>query len=180
MLALPCSPPPLSLPLIDSFFFSCRCLIRLSATLFFFRKLQEAGPKRKKKLSQVIRDEWDELQNENRLLKKLKQGKISKKEFEIAVGERKKNGKERGVGSDDDDASDFDSDMDSDMGSDSDDEAPPKKKAKTAPAAASTKGKQQAQAKGKQTAATASNKKKGKQAAAASESDMSDVSDDDE
>ena len=140
--------------------------------LFFFRKLQEAGPKRKKKLSQVIRDEWDELQNENRLLKKLKQGKISKKEFEIAVGERKKNGKERGVGdSDDDDGSDFDSDM----GSDSDDDAPPKKKAKTAP----TAGKGQQQAKGKQTAATASHKK-GKQAAAASESDMSDVSDDDE
>ena len=108
--------------------------------LLFFRKLQEAGPKRKKKLSQVIRDEWDELQNENRLLKKLKQGKISKKEFEIAVGERKKNGKERGVGSDDDDGSDFDSDM----GSDSDDEAPPKKKAKTAP----TAGKGQQQAKG--------------------------------
>jgi hypothetical protein len=152
-----------------SFFFGC--LVRTSVALFF-RKLQEAGPKRKKKLSQVIRDEWDELQNENRLLKKLKQGKISKKEFEIAVGERKKNGKERGVGgSDDDDGSDFDSDM----GSDSDDEAPPKKKAKTAPAA----GKGQQQAKGKQTAAAAS-RKKGKQAAAASESDMSDVSDDDE
>jgi len=139
--------------------------------LLFFRKLQEAGPKRKKKLSQVIRDEWDELQNENRLLKKLKQGKISKKEFEIAVGERKKNGKERGVGdSDDDDGSDFDSDM----GSDSDDEAPPKKKAKTAP----TAGKGQQQAKGKQSAAASH--KKGKQAAVASESDMSDVSDDDE
>ena len=161
---------PSCLSLIHFLLFFFGCLVRTSAALFF-RKLQEAGPKRKKKLSQVIRDEWDELQNENRLLKKLKQGKISKKEFEIAVGERKKNGKERGVGSDDDDGSDFDSDM----GSDSDDEAPPKKKAKTAP----TAGKGQQQAKGKQTAAAASHKK-GKQAAAASESDMSDVSDDDE
>lgn len=84
------------------------------------KKLAAAGPKRKKKAHQVIRDEWEELQNENRLLKKLKQGKMTKKEFEIAVGERKRNGQEKSNLSDSD--GDFD---DSD-----DDDGPPRKKAK--------------------------------------------------
>jgi hypothetical protein len=88
-----------------------------SLILAFFRKLDAAGPKRKKKAHQVIRDEWEELQHENRLLKKMKQGKMTKKEFEIAVGERKKNGQEKKSLSDSDD--------------DSADEARPKKKAKT-------------------------------------------------
>lgn len=98
-----------------------------------FRARDAAGPKRKKKQHQAIREEWEELQNENRLLKKLRQGKISKKEFEIAVGERK--GKKQASAAADSDDDEFDSDDasgDSDeAGDESDEEAKrPKKKAK--------------------------------------------------
>lgn len=99
------------------------------------RQLAAAGPKRKKKASDLIRDEWAELQNETRLLKKVKKGKLSQRDFEIAVGERKKNGQERnklpGSDDDDDDASADDGASDSgDSGSDSDNAAPPNKKTK--------------------------------------------------
>jgi superfamily II DNA/RNA helicase len=100
-------------------------------------RLAEAGPKRKKKVGEQMRDEWAELQNEARLLKKLKKGEISKKDFEIAVGERKKNGEDKGaaMGSDsddDDDESDDFSGSDEEDDDDSDEDAPPpSKRAKT-------------------------------------------------
>lgn len=111
------------------------------------KALEAAGPKRKKKAHQLIREEWDELQNENRLLKKLKQGKITKKEFEIAVGERKKKSGEEKNGSDDEfDEDDSDAEFGSgnsedDMSDDSGDDEPPAKKQKGNPTPPSSKKK---------------------------------------
>lgn len=138
------------------------------------KKLESAGPKRKKKANQIIRDEWEELQNENRLLKKLKQGKITKKEFEIAVGERKKNGQEKANMSDSDE-DEMMSGSDDDDDDDDEDDAPPKKKQK-GPAPNKKQPQRQQQ--------QANKKKGGKKAAIESSEDeeMSDVSgeDDDE
>ena len=44
--------------------------------------------KLRKRKNLFLQSEWDELANETRLMKKLKKGKITKKEFEIQVGER--------------------------------------------------------------------------------------------
>lgn len=50
---------------------------------------KKAEPKRRRKRkNKEMKEEWDDLQNEARLLKKLKQGKITQREYEIAVGER--------------------------------------------------------------------------------------------
>jgi len=88
------------------------------------KRLESSGcKKKKKKLHESIRDEWEELQRESRLIKKLKKKQITKEEFEIAVGERK--GKEQDGGGSD--GSDMDSDRMLDSDDSSEDERPTKK-----------------------------------------------------
>ena len=82
---------------------------------------EDAGQKRKKEIGVgnekkrrkvAIEDEWEELQKEARLLKKLKRGKISKKAFERMVDE----------GEDEDDEDDEEEDDDDDVEEDEEEE----------------------------------------------------------
>jgi len=50
-------------------------------------KRKQKPKRRRKRVHQEIKDEWEELQREANLMKKLKKGKVSKKEFLKAVGE---------------------------------------------------------------------------------------------
>jgi hypothetical protein len=73
------------------------------------QKLKQQPKRRNKRTHQAILQEWEELADENRLMKKLKQGKITKAQFEIAVGERD-GGKAAGAGGGDSDDDDDESD----------------------------------------------------------------------
>jgi len=51
------------------------------------KKRKEKPKRRRKRVHQEIKSEWEELQREVNMMKKLKKGKMSKKDFLKAVGE---------------------------------------------------------------------------------------------
>jgi len=58
------------------------------------RKRKQKPKRRRKRVHQEMVNEWEELQREANLMKKLKNGKVTKKEFLKAVGEAECSGDE--------------------------------------------------------------------------------------